>query len=85
MTPPETSDCNGSAMASFAPATGSANPPRKPIDIAHEWLKKSHQEWNGHISTWTPEQMDNYHRDLGLLVDFVTDCWPNSVSPPDSK
>ncbi len=60
-------------------AHGSANLPRKPIDIAHEWLKKSRQEWNGHISTWTPEQMDNYHRDLGLLVEFVTDCWPNGV------
>lgn len=51
---------------------------RSAIDISHRWLKKNHQEWNGHISTWTPEQMDNYHRDLGLLVDFVTDCWPNA-------
>ena len=57
---------------SCAPAHGSA------IDVAHGWLKKSRQEWNGHISTWTPEQMDNYHRDLGLLVDFVTECWPNA-------
>jgi hypothetical protein len=61
---------------------GLANPPRNPIDIAHEWLKKSRQEWNGHMSTWTPEQMDNYHRDLGLLVDFATDCWPNESPLP---
>ncbi len=63
---------NRDAGRSSSPSHGSA------IDVAHEWLKKSRQEWNGHISTWTPEQMDNYHRDLGLLVDFVTDCWPNA-------
>ena len=68
------------AIPPFAVAHGSANAPRKPIDIAHEWLKKNRQEWSGHISTWTPEQMNNYHRDLGLLVDFVTDCWPNTSS-----
>jgi len=67
-----TTDCNESGMAGLGAAPCSA------IDVAHQWLKKSRQEWNGHISTWTPEQMDSYHRDLGLLVDFVTDCWPNA-------
>lgn len=50
--------------------------PIDPIAIAHQWLKKQREDVHGHIGTWKPETMDNYHRDLGLLIDFVTDCWP---------
>ncbi len=45
-------------------------------DVAHQWLKRERQEANGHMSQWTTEEMDRYHTDLGLLVDFATDCWP---------
>ncbi len=58
------------------PKSESASPNKPGVDIAHQWLKKNRQEWNGPISTWTSEQMDRYHTDLGMLVDFVTDCWP---------
>lgn len=51
---------------------------KAPEDIAHEWLKKDRESYLGHISTWTPEQMDKYHTELGLLINFVTECWPNS-------
>lgn len=58
-----------------------STPQPTPIDIAHRWLKKRMEECGGLMSTWTPEEMDRYHRDLGLLVDFVTDCWPSSDQP----
>ena len=62
-----------------APAPGSAT------DVAHQWLKKQREDWHGHISIWTPQIKDQYHRDLGLLVDFVTDCWPNSEVSSGAK
>ena len=49
----------------------------KGVDIAHQWLKKGRQKSNGPMSQWTTEAMDRYHADLGLLVEFVTDCWPD--------
>lgn len=59
-------------------ATKATEQTNKPgVDVAHQWLKKSREEANGPISQWTSEEMDRYHTDLGLLVDFVTDCWPN--------
>lgn len=45
------------------------------IAIVREWLTKQTESFLGPQMSWTPEERDNYHRDLGLLVDFVTDCW----------
>ena len=80
----KTPDSPGSvARHSLRAAPGSA------IDVAHQWLKKQCEDVNGHISTWPSETMDRYHRDLGLLVDFVTDCWPNVAGelrpPPENQ
>lgn len=50
--------------------------PIEPIMIAREWLKKSHEAWHGPMVTWTAQQKDLYHVELGLLVEFVTECWP---------
>lgn len=52
--------------------------PRNPADIAHDWLKKNLEKRNGHISTWEPKLFASYNRDLGLLVEFATDCWPKN-------
>ncbi len=45
------------------------------VKIAHKWLKDGREEANGHISQWTTDEWNRYHTDLGLLIDFVTDCW----------
>ena len=59
------------------PCPQSPAAPGSAITVAHEWLRNSREEWLGPMREWTQENRDNYHRDLGLLVDFVTDCWPN--------
>jgi hypothetical protein len=75
------SDCAPSQPPELAPGVAgrSSSPsPGSATGVAHAWLKKQCEDVNGHMSTWTTETMDSYHRDLGLLVDFVTDCWPNA-------
>lgn len=47
-----------------------------PIDIAREWLRKSYWQTLGDRELWTKEQVERYHTELGLLVEFVNDCWP---------
>lgn len=47
-----------------------------PINIASKWLKDNTEAWFGPAKSWTPEQRDHYCRDLGLLVVFVSECWP---------
>lgn len=66
-----------SAQADSVQRMVGPTPQKAPEDIAHEWLKKDRESYLGHISTWTPEQMDKYHTELGLLINFVTECWPN--------
>lgn len=44
------------------------------VQIAHGWAKRKCEHINGQMITWDQVQMDSYHRDLGLLIDFVTDC-----------
>lgn len=44
--------------------------------LAHQWIKKQREDISGPMRNWNTLEMDNYHRDLGILVDFVTDCWP---------
>lgn len=44
--------------------------------MAKEWLDK---QWEccGPKRKWTQNQWDKYHTELGQLICFVTDCWPN--------
>lgn len=53
------------------------------VELAHIWLKGQREQWDGPMNTWTDDAKDRYHRDLGLLVDFVTDCWPNDEETND--
>ena len=46
------------------------------LDIAKEWLAEKYTALHGSSRSEWP--MDSYHRDLGLLIDFVTDCWPSA-------
>lgn len=48
------------------------------IDIAREWVKQSHEKWYGPMGVWSRDQLESYHRDLGMLVTFVIDCWPKT-------
>lgn len=58
-------------------STEAPSPTPTPLDLARQWLKTNLEECYGPMRGWTPQQHNNYATNLGLLVDFVTDCWPN--------
>jgi hypothetical protein len=47
------------------------------IGVAQDWLKQHLSEFLGPRNEWDTAQVDSYHAQLGLLVNFVTDCWPS--------
>ena len=53
----------------------------KRIELARRWLKASREDMHGPSRQWQEEQFDRYHRDLGLIIDFLTDLedelWPS--------
>jgi len=49
-----------------------------PVIEAHEWLRTEFEKVLGSSATWSEGDRDRFHRDLGLLVDFVT----RDVHPP---
>ena len=53
----------------------------KRIELARRWLKVSREDMHGPSRKWPEEQFDRYHRDLGLIIDFLTDLedelWPS--------
>lgn len=65
--------------AQLASVNCSAN--RAPEDIAKEWLDK-HWESSGPKAQWPEQAWDKYHAQLGLLICFLDDCWPNG---PDEQ
>lgn len=52
-----------------------------PYMIAREWLKAHHERWFGDCKNWNQERKDKYHTELGLLLEFVEDCWPPTPPP----
>lgn len=60
-------------------------PPPPPLSFtiegAHAWLKHTRAEALGLMSKWSPHATENHHRDLGLLVDFITDVQARTGPP----
>ena len=66
----------------------------KDIEAARQWLKKQREDMNGPMATWSGDTWDRFHRDFGLLIDFLTDpqaktdpkqdilCPPQTQTPP---
>ena len=52
---------------------------------AKDWLTKRREEFFGPKSNWTPDQNYRFEVDLGLLADFVTDCYPDPTDPVADK
>jgi hypothetical protein len=54
------------------------------LKIPQEWLKKSMEKTYGKSDKWDHETWEEFYSNFGLLVDFVTDCWPNGAdqTPP---
>lgn len=42
-------------------------------DAAKAWLDRKYADWHGPRTGWTAEQREQYYRDLGFLIDYVTD------------
>ena len=58
------------------------------IALARQWLRTRRETVDGPARQWTDEQHDRFHRDLGFLVDFLTDLedelWPpTGLSAPE--
>lgn len=46
--------------------------PGETASEAFRWLKLERESVHGSMRTWREETLETFHRDLGLLVDFVT-------------